>query len=210
MRHLQGMKLSIPHFQTAARVPHYPREKQLQADPLGFCRACAVPRWGLTLQRRARGVLQITRSQQTLLPLYWQHVPAIGFLLPSLCSIQPPDNLSPWREQCAVQSFSLPRTSMDSCPTRSKSGHILLHDGGISIFSGLLSDMLGTPSDSTSQPVSRRRAARAPSTPPACCSFCPQPSPSPMQHRHTRAHTDSSTQTALLWSPSSTQVLLEG
>lgn len=113
---------SPPDSCQLSRVPHCPREKQLRAEPLGFCRACAVQLWELTLQLKSRGMLQITCSQQTLLPLHWQLIPALGSLLPSLCSIQPPYNLSPWREQCVVQSFSLPGTSMDSCPTRSKSG----------------------------------------------------------------------------------------
>lgn len=58
---------------------------------------------------------------------------AAGSLVPSLRSIQPPSNLSPPRQQCVVQTFSLPGASVDSCPPRSKSERILVCDTDILI-----------------------------------------------------------------------------
>lgn len=86
---------------------------------------------------------------------------------------------------------------------------VWLHDGGISISSRLLSDMLGiqvTPPPSLlagdweqeQLPHLQPAAALVPGSHPPPCST------------DTWTDTDSSTQTALLWSPSSTHLYLEG
>ena len=106
-------------------MPHHPGEEELDVLWSPGSSEPPVCRVGKSFRSQAPMASQAPGRR---LPCHHAGAPS---LMPSLRSIQPPSNLSPPREQCLIQIFSSPGASVDLCPIRNKSEHILLCDTDI-------------------------------------------------------------------------------